>query len=140
MKIVREEKTVNLKNSNIIVAAGMGAADRESISLIKELAHILGGEVACTRPVVDACIMGIDHQVGQTGTTVRPTLYIACGISGQIQHRAGMCQSKRIIAINNDPKAPVFEQVDYGIVDDCREFVPVLIDKIREYQEKQAAC
>ena len=127
VNVVREEKTVNLKNSHVIVAAGMGAADRESINLIKELAHILGGQVGCTRPVVDAGIMGIDHQVGQTGTTVRPTLYIACGISGQIQHRAGMCQSKRIIAINNDPKAPIFEIAHYGIVGDVTSVIPKMI-------------
>ncbi len=107
LEVIREEKQVNLKAAQIIVSAGMGASDLETITLAKELAKVLGGELGCSRPVVDAGILDKDHQVGQTGITVRPNLYIACGISGQIQHRAGMAEAKRIIAINKDPQAPI---------------------------------
>ncbi|MBF0299683.1 MAG: electron transfer flavoprotein subunit alpha/FixB family protein, partial [Oligoflexia bacterium] len=122
VEIVRKEKSVDLKNAKIIVAAGMGAINSETtINMIKDLAHTLGGEVAVSRPVVDAGILGKDHQVGQTGITVRPTLYIACGISGQIQHLAGMSDSKRIIAINKDPNAPIFSVAHYKIIADVAD-------------------
>ncbi len=125
--VVREEKRVELKSARIIVAAGMGASDPESLSLVKELARVLGGVVGSSRPVVDAGLLHKDHQVGQTGTTVRPNLYVACGISGQIQHCAGMSESKRIIAINRDPEAPIFDIAHYGIVGGVREVIPRMI-------------
>ncbi|MCK5072030.1 MAG: electron transfer flavoprotein subunit alpha/FixB family protein [Bacteriovoracaceae bacterium] len=127
IEIIRKEKNCNLKNAKIIVAAGMGASSSESLSNIKELAHVLGGEIGSSRPVVDAGLLEKDHQVGQTGVTVRPNLYIACGISGQIQHRAGMMESKRIIAINSDPDAPIFQIAHYGIVGDINEIIPKMI-------------
>ncbi len=127
IEIKHEEKTVNLKSSHVIVAAGMGACDPESLKLVKKLARVLGGEVAASRPVVDSGQLVRDRQVGQTGTTVRPTLYIACGISGQIQHRAGMSDSKRIIAINNDPNAPIFNIANYGIVGEVSDVIPKMI-------------
>ena len=127
MEVVNEEKKVDLKSTNIIVSAGMGAANPESLSLVKELAHTLGGQLGCSRAIVDSGILHKDHQVGQTGTTVRPKLYIACGISGQIQHRAGMSESKRIIAINSDPHAPIFNIAHYGIVGDLNEIIPKMI-------------
>lgn len=127
LEIIREEKSVNLKGANIIVCAGVGAGSPGSLKLVKELANVLGGEVGSSRPVVDAGLLHHDHQVGQTGTTVRPTLYIACGVSGQIQHRAGMSESKRIIAINKDPDAPIFNIAHYGIVGDLNDVIPKMI-------------
>lgn len=133
IQVIYREKIVNLRLAKIIVSAGMGAADPVSLELVKKLAVTLGGELGCSRPVVDSGTLGKEHQVGQTGTTVRPNLYIACGISGQIQHRAGMSQSKRIIAINSDPDAPIFKIANYGIVGDLKEIIPRLI---RFYKEK----
>lgn len=125
--IVRAIKAVDLKSARVIVAAGMGAATPEGIALVKELAATIGAEVGASRPVVDAGLMPGAHQVGQTGTTVRPNLYIACGISGQIQHRAGMSESMRIIAINIDPDAPIFDIAHYGIVGDVMQVIPEMI-------------
>jgi electron transfer flavoprotein alpha subunit len=133
IEIVREEKQVNLKGAQIIVSAGMGASDPEALGLARELARILGGELGCSQPVVDAGILDKEHQVGQTGVTVRPNLYIACGISGQIQHRAGMSEAKRIIAINRDPQAPIFALAHYGIVGDVKD---VLNKMIKAYKTK----
>ena len=116
VEVIRQEKTVNLKAAKIIVAAGMGAATRGSLDLIKALAKLLGAEVGCTRPVIDSGLLSWEHQIGQTGITVRPNLYIACGISGQLQHVTGMDESKRIIAINKDPHAPIFNVAHYGII------------------------
>jgi len=127
MEVIREEKCVDLKAAKVIVSAGMGASSPEALKLVQQLARVLGGVVGSSRPVVDACLLVKDHQVGQTGTTVRPNLYIACGISGQIQHRAGMSESKRIIAINSDPAAPIFDVAHYGIVGDVREVIPRMI-------------
>jgi electron transfer flavoprotein alpha subunit len=125
--VIRTIKSVDLKSARIIVSAGMGAATPEGIALVKELAATIGAEVGASRPVVDAGLMPGDHQVGQTGTTVRPNLYIACGISGQIQHRAGMSEAMRIIAINSDPDAPIFEIAHYGIVGDVMKVLPEMI-------------
>jgi electron transfer flavoprotein alpha subunit len=127
MEIVRKEKTVNLKSAQIIVSAGMGANTPEAIQLVKELADTIGGEVGSSRPVVDSGTLSKERQVGQTGTTVRPNLYIACGISGQIQHRAGMAEAKRIIAINTDENAPIFDIAHYGIVGDVCDVIPKMI-------------
>jgi electron transfer flavoprotein alpha subunit len=127
IEIVNEEKKVNLKSANIIVSAGMGASSPESLALVKSLARTLGGELGCSRVIVDSGILHKDHQVGQTGTTVRPKLYIACGISGQVQHRAGMSESRRIIAINSDPNAPIFNIAHYGIVGDLNDIIPKMI-------------
>lgn len=127
IEVMIEEKNVDLKSANIIVSAGMGAATPEGLELVKKLANTLGGEVGASRPVVDSGIIKRDHQVGQTGLTVRPNLYIACGISGQIQHRAGMAEAKRIIAINNDPDAPIFNIAHYGIVGDVNDIINRMI-------------
>ncbi len=127
LSTVTEEKCVDLKAAKIIVSAGMGASHPEALKLVRQLAKTLGGVVGSSRPVVDACLLARDHQVGQTGTTVRPNLYIACGVSGQIQHRAGMADSSRIIAINRDPEAPIFDIAHYGIVGDVREVIPRMI-------------
>jgi electron transfer flavoprotein alpha subunit len=133
LEVVTEEKQVNLKVAQIIVSAGMGASDPDGLVLVRELARTLGGELGCSRPVVDSGVLIKDHQVGQTGTTVRPNLYIACGISGQIQHRAGMSEAKRIIAINKDPQAPIFAIAHYGIVGDVKD---VLTKMIKAYKNK----
>lgn len=132
VEIIRSEKTVNLKSARIIVTAGMGAATPEGIGLVKQLAKVLGGQVGASRPVVDAGLLPRAHQVGQTGTTVRPNLYIACGVSGQIQHRAGMGEAMRIIAINDDPDAPIFDIAHYGIVGDIHAVIPQIISAYKE--------
>ncbi len=124
---IREEKLVDLKGSQIIVSGGIGVGSKENFALIYELAHTLGGEVGASRAAVDAGFISKDHQVGQTGTTVRPKLYIACGISGAIQHRAGMSESARIIAINTDNEAPIFQIAHYGIVGDLNDVIPKFI-------------
>jgi electron transfer flavoprotein alpha subunit len=124
---VREEKSVDLKGSQIIVAGGYGVGDKNNFKLIKELAEALGGEVGASRAAVDAGWIEHDNQVGQTGVTVRPKLYIACGISGSVQHRAGMDESKKIIAINNDPDAPIFSVAHYSIIGDLNEVIPKMI-------------
>ena len=124
----QEESKVNLKSAPIIVAGGYGMGTYENFQLIHELAHVLGGEVAGSRAAVDAGFIGHERQVGQTGVTVRPKLYIACGISGAIQHRAGMHEANKIIAINSDPEAPIFGVCHYGIVGNAAEIIPKFID------------
>ncbi len=134
IKRIREEKLVDLKGSQIIVSGGIGVGSKENFSLIYKLAHALGGEVGASRAAVDAGFISKDHQVGQTGTTVRPKLYIACGISGAIQHRAGMSESARIIAINTDNEAPIFQIAHYGIVGDLNDVIPKFIKAFKAKQ------
>ncbi len=124
----QEESKINLKSAPIIVAGGYGMGSKENFELIHALARVLGGEVAGSRAAVDAGFIPHERQVGQTGVTVRPKLYIACGISGAIQHRAGMQEANKIVAINNDPDAPIFDICHYGIVADATEVIPNLID------------
>ncbi|MCD6397864.1 MAG: electron transfer flavoprotein subunit alpha/FixB family protein [Spirochaetaceae bacterium] len=127
IKKIKEEKLIDLKGSQVIVSGGMGVGSKENFDLIVQLAHVLGGEVGASRAAVDAGFILKEHQVGQTGTTVRPKLYIACGISGAIQHRAGMDESARIIAINTDHEAPIFQIAHYGIVGDLNDVIPKFI-------------
>jgi electron transfer flavoprotein alpha subunit len=122
-----EKSKVNIKNSSIIVAGGYGVGSKENFQLLFDLANTLGGEVGASRAAVDAGFIDHDRQIGQTGVTVRPKLYIACGISGQIQHIAGMQESSIIISINNDPNAPINTIADYVITGDMEEIVPKLI-------------
>lgn len=122
-----EKSKVNIKNSPIIVAGGYGVGSKENFQLLFDLANTLGGEVGASRAAVDAGFIEHERQIGQTGVTVRPKLYIACGISGQIQHIAGMQESSIIISINNDPNAPINTIADYVITGDMEEIVPKLI-------------
>jgi len=122
---------VNIQDAERIVAVGMGAGDKETFDMIKELAELLDGEVGATRFAVEAGWVSHDRQIGQTGKTVRPELYVGCGISGAVQHTAGMSASKMIIAINKDPNAEVFKIADYGIVGDVRKVVPAIISELK---------
>jgi len=122
-----EKSKVNIKGAGIIVAGGYGVGSKSNFDLLFELAEVLGGEVGASRAAVDSGYVDHERQIGQTGTTVRPKLYIACGISGQIQHRAGMEESAQIIAINTDPEAPINSIADYVITGDVAEILPKMI-------------
>ena len=128
----REPRKVNLKGARIIVAGGGGVGSKENFRLIHDLAGALGGAVGASRAAIDSGFISKDHQVGQTGTTVRPALYIACGISGAVQHRAGMEESAKIVAINWDKDAPIFGVAHYGIVGDLNKLIPMMIKAIKE--------
>jgi electron transfer flavoprotein alpha subunit len=127
----RQQRKVNLKASRIIVAGGAGIGSKENFRLVWDLANALGGAPGASRAAVDLGFIGHDYQVGQTGTTVRPVLYIAVGISGAVQHCAGMAGSARIVAINNDPDAPIFQLAHYGILGDFNQVIPKLIKAIK---------
>jgi electron transfer flavoprotein alpha subunit len=130
-----EAQKVNLKAANIIVAGGYGVGSKENFRLLYDLASVLGGEVAATRAAVDAGYSEHDRQVGQTGVTVRPKLYIACGISGAVQHRAGMDQAAKIISINIDPNAPLNAIADYAITGDLTEVLSKMITYYKKYSK-----
>lgn len=128
LEIVKAAKEhVSLTDAEIICSGGRGLGDASGFELIRALAETVGGVVGASRAAVDAGWIDHSHQVGQTGTTVKPKIYFACGISGAIQHRAGMSQSDTIIAINKDSEAPIFEVADYGIVGDLKKVIPELI-------------
>lgn len=122
-----EERKINIKGASVIVSGGYGVGSKENFKLLYELAEVLGGEVGASRAAVDSGFAEHGRQVGQTGVTVRPKLYIACGISGQIQHTAGMDQSAMIVSINTDPEAPINKIADFAITGDMNEVIPKMI-------------
>ncbi len=123
---------VDITKADVIVAIGRGIREKENMPLVEELANSLGGVLACSRPIVDNGWLPKDRQVGSSGKTVKPKLYIAIGISGSFQHIAGIKGSDTVVAVNKDPNAPIFNEADYGIVDDLFKVVPVLKEKIKE--------
>jgi len=141
LEIIREEpQGVPLETASTIVAGGAGAGDSDGWDHICELAETLNAALGSTRPAVDEGWTELDTMIGQSGKMVSPEVYIGVGLSGEQQHMVGIVGAHTMIAINQDAKSPIFEQVDFGIVDDCREFLPVLIKKIKAYQEKKVTC
>ena len=122
---------VNVADADVIVSGGRGLKKPEDFKILEGLAEVLGGVIGCSRPLVDDGWMGKEHQVGFSGNTVKPKLYIACGVSGSPQHLAGMRASDIIVAVNSDPSAPIFKIADYGVVGDLYEVVPKLTDELR---------
>jgi caffeyl-CoA reductase-Etf complex subunit CarE len=133
--VISEHDDVNIQESDILVGGGRGLDSEKGFELIRQLAMHLNGSVSASRAVVDSGWIGYPHQVGQTGKTVAPKLYIACGISGAIQHVAGMQSSETIVAINRDENAPIFDVADFGIVGDLYEVIPKLINRIEGHRK-----
>jgi electron transfer flavoprotein alpha subunit len=123
---------VDITRSDIVIGVGRGVKEQENIAMIEEFAAALGGVVGCTRPIVDNEWLPKDRQIGSSGKTIKPKLYIALGVSGAFQHIAGMKGADTIVAINKDPNAPIFNEADYGIVDDMFKVLPALKEKITE--------
>ena len=137
LETIKEEKaTVDISEAKILVSGGRGVHNKEGFDKLQDLANVLGGQVSSSRAMVDNGVMPHERQVGQTGKTVRPNLYMACGISGAIQHLAGMEESDFIIAINKDKFAPIFSVADLGIVGDLHKIVPMLTERLKKEVEK----
>jgi electron transfer flavoprotein alpha subunit len=136
--VVAEAGDVDITRHSVLVSIGRGIQEKDNIGIAQELANVLGAAVSCSRPVVDAKWLEKSRQVGSSGKTVKPKVYLACGISGAFQHLAGIKGNPFIVAINKNPKAPIFQVADVGIVDDLLEFLPELTNKIREMQSVSA--
>ena len=136
--IVAEAGDVDITKQNLLVSIGRGIQAKENVAIAQELAEALGAAVSCSRPVVDAKWLEKSRQVGSSGKTVKPKVYLACGISGSFQHLAGIKGNPFIVAINKNPKAPIFRVADVGIVDDILEFLPELTNKVRELRSVAA--
>jgi electron transfer flavoprotein alpha subunit len=132
LDIIPKVKEQFIEASDVLVVAGRGIKKQEDLQLIHDLADLLGGQIACTRPVAEAGWLEAKRQVGLSGRTVRPKLIITCGVSGAVQFTAGMNNSEKIIAINQDENAPIFKTAHYGLVGDLYEIIPGLIQKIKE--------
>ncbi len=134
--VMEKPKVLPIEGADVVVAGGWGVGNAENWKLIEELAEVLGGAVGATRPAIDEEWALEDQMIGVSGKTVRPKLYIGAGISGALQHTVGIQDSKVVVAINNDPNAPIFEGADFGIVGDLREIIPCLVDEIKKLYEK----
>lgn len=136
LDIVKKPKEVMIENADVLVVAGRGLKKPEDIKMLEQLADLLGGQMACTRPLVEAGIMEARRQIGLSGRTVRPKLIITAGVSGSVQFTAGMNNSECIVAINTDPSAPIFKTANYGLIGDLYDVVPQLIEKVREQKRE----
>ena len=131
LEVAKKSKEKEISEADVLVVAGRGVKSEKDLEMIKELSELLGGQVACTRPLIEAGWVDAKRQVGLSGRTVRPKLIITCGVSGAVQFTAGMNNSDYIFAINTDEKAPIFKVAHYGIVGDIYEVVPMLIEKLK---------
>ena len=138
--VTRVADEVPLESAQRVVSGGAGAGDRDGWHLIADLAKVLNAALGCTRPAVDEGWAPLETMIGQSGRMVNPELYIGVGLSGEQQHMVGITDAKLMVAINSDKRSPVFDQVDIGIVEDCRAFLPVFIDAIKAFKEKQVTC
>jgi electron transfer flavoprotein alpha subunit len=133
-----EAGDVDITKEAVLVSVGRGIQEKDNISIAEELAEAMGAVVSCSRPVVDAKWLAKSRQVGSSGQTVKPKVYLACGISGSFQHLAGLKGNPFIVAINKNPKAPIFQVAEVGIVTDMLEFIPELTNKVREAKKVTA--
>jgi electron transfer flavoprotein alpha subunit len=130
--VIETTESIDITKAPVLVVAGKGACDSEAFPMLQELADMLEGTLACSRPVVEAGLMPYERQVGQTGKTVAPKLYIAVGVSGAIQHRVAIQGAEKIVAINKNENAPIFQVADVGIVGDYMKVIPILIKQLKE--------
>lgn len=138
--VIEEPEGIPLDTAAVVVAGGAGAGDPDGWQQIARLSKELNAGLGCTRPAVDEGWAELETMIGQSGKMVSPETYLGIGLSGEQQHMVGITDAKVMFAVNNDKKSPVFNQVDYGVVDDCRLFVPLLIEKIKQYKEQKLSC